>query len=55
MRNAMLASIAIFITAWWLLRGWGNHGLWAALHVSYVARALTLGGYYPRLARSVGV
>lgn len=54
MRNAMLASIAIFFAAWWLLRGWGNHGLWAALHVSYLARALTLGWYYPRLAKSVG-
>lgn len=54
MRRSMLLSLAIFLAAWWLLRGWGNHGLWAAYHVSYVARALTLGGYFPRLARGVG-
>src|SRR5690606_644034 len=53
MRNAMLASLAIFLAAWWLLRGWGNHGLWAAFHISYIARTLTLGGYYPRLAQPV--
>lgn len=54
MRRSMLGSLAVFLTAWWLLRGWGNHGLWAAFHVGYVARALTLGWYYPRLARRVG-
>jgi MATE family multidrug resistance protein len=54
MRNAMLASLAIFLLAWWALIGWGNHGLWAAFHVCYVARALTLGCYYRRLARGVG-
>ncbi|AUN93597.1 MATE family efflux transporter [Pseudazoarcus pumilus] len=53
MRNAMLASLAIFLAAWWALRGWGNHGLWAAYHVCYVARALTLGRYYPRLTRAL--
>lgn len=53
MRNAMLASVAIFLAAWWALQGWGNHGLWAALYVSYVARAVTLGWYYPRLARAL--
>ena len=53
MRNAMLTSVAIFLAAWWALQGWGNHGLWAALHVSYVARAVTLGWYYPRLARAL--
>lgn len=53
MRNAMLASVAIFLAAWWALQGWGNHGLWAALYVSYMARAVTLGWYYPRLARAL--
>jgi len=54
MRRSMLGSLAVFLAVWWLLRGWGNHGLWAAFHVGYVARALTLGWYYPRLARRVG-
>lgn len=54
MRTSMLLSLAIFLAAWWLLRGWGNHGLWAAYYVSFVARAVTLGGHFPRLARGVG-
>ena len=54
MRRSMLWSLTIFLIAWWALRGWGNHGLWAAFHISYVARALTLGGYFPRVARAVG-
>src|SRR5690606_33539111 len=53
MRNAMLASLAIFLTAWWLLRGHGNHGLWAAFYVHYFARIGSLAYFYPRLVRSV--
>lgn len=53
MRNAMLASAAIFLLAWWLLQPWENHGLWAALYVNYIARTLTLLRYYPALVRSV--
>lgn len=53
MRNAMLASLVIFLAAWWLLRPLGNHGLWAALIVHYGARAATLYRYYPALVRSV--
>jgi len=51
MRNAMLATLAIYLGAWWALTPWGNHGLWAALYVSYVARALTLLWYLPGLLR----
>lgn len=51
MRNAMLFSTAVFVLAWWLLQPWGNHGLWAALYVNYVARTFSLGWYYPALAR----
>lgn len=53
MRNAMLASLAIYLFAWWLLTPWGNHGLWAALCVHYLARMATLLWYYPGLVRSV--
>jgi MATE family multidrug resistance protein len=53
MRNAMLLSLAIFFAAWWALLPYGNHGLWAALYVHYLARVATLGFYYPRLLRSV--
>ncbi len=53
MRNAMLASLAIFFAAWWVLLPFGNHGLWAALYVHYLARIGTLWFYYPGLVRSV--
>ena len=55
MRNAMLASLAIFLAAWWVLLPFGNHGLWAALYVHYLARIGTLSFYYPGLVRSVPV
>ena len=53
MRNAMLASLGIYLGAWWLLKPFGNHGLWAAFCVSYFARAGSLLYYYPALVRSV--
>ena len=53
MRNAMLISVVIFLVGWWLLKPWGNHGLWAALYVHYVARTGTLLYYFPTLVRSV--
>jgi multidrug resistance protein, MATE family len=55
MRNASLATLAIFLAAWWALTPFGNHGLWAAFYVSYLARAGTLLYYYPALVRSVPV
>ena len=54
MRRSMLLSLALFLCVWWLLQPLGNHGLWAAFWLHYVARALTLGRYYPALVRSVG-
>jgi MATE family multidrug resistance protein len=53
MRNAMLLSTGIFLLAWWLLAPFGNHGLWAALWVNYIARTLSLGAYLPRLLRGL--
>lgn len=53
MRNMMIVSLAVFMAAWALLTPpFGNHGLWAALIVFFVARALTLGAYYPALERA---
>ena len=53
MRNAMLASLAVFLLAWWLLLPMGNTGLWVALYVHYLARTGSLLFYYPALVRSV--
>lgn len=50
MRNGMLASLAGYLAAVWLLTPWwGNHGLWCALMVFFVLRALTLYAWYPRI------
>jgi MATE family multidrug resistance protein len=53
MRNSMLASLVIFLAAWWLLSPFGNEGLWAAFYVHYLARIGTLLYYYPKLVRAV--
>ena len=55
MRTAMLRSVAIYALSLIVLVPWlGNHGLWAALTVLNLARALTLAYGYPRLERGVG-
>ena len=51
MRNLMLASLAIFLAAWFALRGFGNAGLWAALLVHYAARGGLQALAYPRLLK----
>jgi MATE family multidrug resistance protein len=54
MRNAMMISLGIYLAAVWvLLPIWGNHGLWAALMVFMVARAVTLGLLYPRIVEEL--
>lgn len=54
MRNMMAISLCIYIAAALLLIPvYGNHGLWVALLVSFVARGITLGLRYPSLERSV--
>lgn len=43
MRNMMLLSFALYAVALWVLGGrFGNHGLWAALHVFLLVRGLSL-------------
>jgi len=54
MRNAMVASVAVYALALWLLWGWGNHGLWASLMVLNVARGVLMALYYPRIPESLG-
>ncbi|MBT0958599.1 MATE family efflux transporter [Alphaproteobacteria bacterium KMM 3653] len=53
MRDMMFISVLIYgCTAAALVPGLENHGLWIAMLVSYVARAVTLGYRYPALERS---
>ncbi|TNE98900.1 MAG: MATE family efflux transporter [Gammaproteobacteria bacterium] len=44
MQNTMLFSaLAVFLPAWWLSTGWGNHGLWFSLICLMLARAASMG------------
>ena len=53
MRNMMAISCAVyFVAVWALVPTMGNHGLWAALMISFIARTVTLGLRYPALERS---
>jgi len=55
MRDMMAVSAAVYALAVAvLLPAFGNHGLWAALSLSFVVRGITLGMRYPGLERSVG-
>ena len=55
MRNMAAVSLAVYLLALAvLLPFFANHGLWAALSLSYVARGVTLALKYPGLERSVG-
>ena len=52
MRNLMLASLAIFLAAWLVLRSFGNAGLWAAQLAHYAARGGLQALRYPALFRA---
>ena len=51
MRNLMVLSLVIFLTAWFALRSFGNAGLWGALLVHYAARGGLEALRYPALLR----
>lgn len=47
MRNSMIiATFCCFFPMWWLLKDYGNHGLWAAFSVFLFVRGLSLGWHY---------
>jgi multidrug resistance protein, MATE family len=50
MRNMMLLSLALYIASFFLLRPFGNSGLWIALLVFLLARGLTLARRYRKLS-----
>ncbi len=52
MRNMMILSLMVYLAAWWFLEAaYGNHGLWAAFNIFFVARGLTFAGRIPSLER----
>ncbi|HAW48996.1 MAG TPA: MATE family efflux transporter, partial [Roseovarius sp.] len=53
--NMMALSLALYVLAVAVLvPAFGNHGLWAALLFSFVARGVTLWQRYPALERGMG-
>ncbi len=55
MRNMMALSLVVYVAAAAaLVPTLGNHGLWLALLISFVARGVTLALRYPALERAVG-
>ena len=47
MRNSMvIATFAGFFPLWFILQGYGNHALWAALSLFLMARGVTLAWHY---------
>ncbi|MEL7463412.1 MAG: MATE family efflux transporter [Pseudomonadota bacterium] len=50
MRNAMIVSLGVYLVALFTLPDlMGNHGLWAAMTILFIARAATLAVKYPAL------
>jgi MATE family multidrug resistance protein len=52
MRNLMMLSLVIFLTAWFGLRSFGNAGLWGALLTHYAARGGLQALRYPAMLRA---
>ncbi|MGN6279298.1 MAG: MATE family efflux transporter [Sphingomonas sp.] len=53
LRNAAILATAFYIATDLLLRRFGESGVWWALGLSYIYRAIALGAYLPGLLRSV--
>jgi multidrug resistance protein, MATE family len=52
MRNMMIVSLLIYLASWWILESaLGNHGLWAALCIFFIARGVTFAWRMPALER----
>jgi MATE family multidrug resistance protein len=52
MRNLMIVSLALYLAVWWLLRPYGNSGLWWAILIYFGARGALQAARYPALARA---
>ena len=52
MRNLMMLSLLVFLTAWFSLKSFGNAGLWGAMLVFYAARGGLQALRYPSLLRA---
>ncbi len=51
MRGMIFSLLVVYMPAWYLLKGYGNHGLWLAFILFNAARGASLQWYYQRLSR----
>jgi len=54
LRNAAILSTALYVVTDLAMRPWGALGVWIALTLSYIYRAVALGLWWPGLLRDVG-
>lgn len=52
MRNSIFIGLAVYLPAWWLFQGLGNHGLWLAFTLFTLTRSSVLIAYYHRYRRT---
>lgn len=52
MYSMMFCLFLVYLPAWFLLQGWGNHGLWLAFVLFHIARGATLQLYFRRLSQN---
>ncbi|HIC47668.1 MAG TPA: MATE family efflux transporter [Methylophaga aminisulfidivorans] len=56
MRNAMLFSVFVcYLPSWYFFQDYGNHGLWAALMVLFIARAISQAAYLPSIFQRIAL
>jgi multidrug resistance protein, MATE family len=54
MRNMMILSLAVFLGAWFVLEpSYGNHGLWLAFCLFFIARSASFAACLPGIKRRV--
>ena len=52
----MISTVVVFLPAWFLLQGFGNHGLWLAFTIFMASRGVGMHiGYRQRLLPSLNV
>ena len=54
MRNSMMFSALVFVGSWFILSGFGNHGLWAAFMLFMAARGISMYWLFGRIDRQGG-
>ncbi|PMR72135.1 MATE family efflux transporter [Billgrantia endophytica] len=52
MRNSIFVGLAVYLPAWWLTQGFGNHGLWLSFLLFALVRSAVLSAYFLHYRRT---